>query len=183
MAARPNYRGWMLVVAVVVLMTAGWGEGADESGAAVVKPKPYKKSKLSYYVQVVRGHPSMGILLKPLNSSYNHGMGFTTIFALNMTQTKANTSRPLGVARGYTVNTAYASDTEYAGFETEIISYDDGEYKGTIHFQAMLDGSSAEVAILGGTGSFRSVRGWGTVTQTLLQLPYVVYFHKLHFVR
>ncbi|KAH7290036.1 hypothetical protein KP509_30G029600 [Ceratopteris richardii] len=109
-------------------------------------------------------------------------MGLTTIFNLNMTMGQSNDSTPLGFARGYTVDTAYQAG-QYAGFKTEILSYNDGTYKGTIHFQAMLDGSTAEVAVLGGTGSFRGVRGWGIVTQVLASPPYTVYQHNLKFMK
>ncbi|MCO5596771.1 hypothetical protein L7F22_050840 [Adiantum nelumboides] len=143
-------------------------------------PEPYREAELSYYVQVEQGHPSMGIMLQPVNSSFSKALGLTIAFALNMTQAQASTSKPVGVAHGYTVDTSY--DSSYAGFETEIIRYDDGVYKGTVHFQALLDGSDpAEVAVLGGTGSFRGVVGWGTISQVLRQPPRLVYRHTLYF--
>ncbi|KAH7290037.1 hypothetical protein KP509_30G029700 [Ceratopteris richardii] len=165
-------------VLVIALVALGFFCVIGQEAAA----KKFTKSKLSYYVQVLRGDPSLGILLQPINASFSNAMGYTTIFNLNVTEAQSNTSTAVGFARGYTISTGYKVN-EYSGFESEIISYDDGTYKGTIHFQAMLDGSSAEVAVLGGTGSFRGVRGWGTVTQVLLNPPYVVFYHQLHFMK
>ncbi|KAH7441743.1 hypothetical protein KP509_03G052000 [Ceratopteris richardii] len=120
--------------------------------------------RMQYYVQVFVGDRSLNQnLLPPLNESFSGSFGHGELFAFNATEGPEQTSSRVG--------------------SVELISYDDGNYKGTIQIQGEIRAISPnEVAIVGGTGSFRGARGFGVIERVLLDGPYRRFHHDLHFV-
>ncbi|KAH7441750.1 hypothetical protein KP509_03G052700 [Ceratopteris richardii] len=147
-------------------------------------PAPFRGCRLQYYVQVLVGDVSLDQkLLPPLNQSYSGPFGHAELFALNATEGPEQASRRIGFVRGFTINSAYKASDIVDLIEVELISYDDGTYKGTIQIQGEIRAISPnEVAIVGGTGSFRGARGFGFIEPVLLDGPYHRFHHDLHFI-
>ncbi|KAH7292235.1 hypothetical protein KP509_29G058300 [Ceratopteris richardii] len=145
-------------------------------------PPPFPECRLQYYVEVMIGEVSQS-LLPPINESQTGPFGHANLFAFNATAGPQTAPTRIGSVRGFTLNSANRPSEMIDLIEVELISYDDGVYRGTIQIQGEIRSIPAnEIAIVGGTGSFRGVRGYGFVQQVLLQDRYRRYHHDLHFI-
>ncbi|KAH7441744.1 hypothetical protein KP509_03G052200 [Ceratopteris richardii] len=162
----------------------GSGSSCNIDAATWPGPPPFRECRLQYYVQVFVGDPSLNQnLLPPLNESFSGSFGHGELFAFNATEGPEQTSSRVGSVRGFTIDSAYKASDIIDLIEVELISYDDGNYKGTIQIQGEIRAISPnEVAIVGGTGSFRGARGFGLIERVLLDGPYRRFHHDLHFV-
>ncbi|KAH7441752.1 hypothetical protein KP509_03G052900 [Ceratopteris richardii] len=140
------------------------GSSCNSDSAKWPGPPPFRECRLQYYVQVVVGDVSLNQnLLPPLNQSYSGPFGHAELFAFNATDKPEQASTRIGFV--------------------ELISYDDGKYKGTIQIQGEIRAISPnEVAIVGGTGSFRGARGFGFIERVLFDGPYRRFHLDLHFI-
>mgnify|MGYP002775608609 CR=1 FL=1 len=136
---------------------------------------------LEFYAQVEVGTSDIGIIVSPLDSNTTNSFGEVEAFALNVTSGYETTSTQLGTMRGYTVQTSSTS-TSHA-VEVEVLQYDDGAgTSGTISLQGHITSSADEIAIVGGSGSFRGVRGYDVITYINASSAAVfVYHHALYF--
>ena len=82
---------------------------------------------------------------------------------------------------GSSVDTPYTS-TSYS-VEVEVLDYNDGAgVNGTISLQGLITEATNELAILGGSGSFRGVTGYDIVTYINASSSTIfVYHHALYF--
>lgn len=164
---------------------ANAGECKAEAGR-VAGPPAYRECTLQYYVQVLVGDVSLNQnLFPPLNTSYSGPFGHGELFAFNVTKGPERESELVGYARGFTIDSAYKASQVIDLIEVEFVSYNDGVYKGTIQIQAEIvitPDATNEVAIVGGTGSFRGARGFGFVSRLLLDGNYRLFRHQLHFI-
>ncbi|MCO5571411.1 hypothetical protein L7F22_025151 [Adiantum nelumboides] len=154
---RPRLRPWNIL---------GRNVGADVTG-------------LEYYVQVGLGLPDLQELIPAINTTYSNNFGSTQLFAFNVTEGADPSSTQLGFVRGYTVESSYT--TAGVGVEVEILSYNDGTLNGTVSIQALISNGPNEIAIVGGTGDFRGVRGYGLVNFVNMTDNIVLFHHELHF--
>ncbi|KAH7441754.1 hypothetical protein KP509_03G053100 [Ceratopteris richardii] len=160
------------------------GSSCNSDSAKWPGPPPFRECRLQYYVQVVVGDVSLNQnLLPPLNQSYSGPFGHAELFAFNATEKPEQASTRIGFVRGFTIDSAYKASDIVDLIEVELISYDDGKYKGTIQIQGEIRAISPnEVAIVGGTGSFRGARGFGFIERVLFDGPYRRFHHDLHFI-
>ncbi|KAH7297033.1 hypothetical protein KP509_26G050000 [Ceratopteris richardii] len=142
-------------------------------------PSVFSKDSLTYYVQVEVGAPSLGTLLQPINASISGSFGQAVVFAFNATKSQSRTSKSLGLLRGYTVETNYISGGATRLLEVEFLDYDDGQYKGTLQYQGVVTPESTELAVVGGSGSFRGIRGYVVVTFVSSNNPFSTFLHKV----
>ncbi|KAH7441746.1 hypothetical protein KP509_03G052300 [Ceratopteris richardii] len=157
-------------------VAAGSGSSCNINAATSPGPPPFRECRLQYYVQVFVGDPS-------LNQSFSGSFGHGELFAFNATEGPEQTSSRVGSVRGLTIDSAYKASDIIDLIEIELISYDEENYKGTIQIQGEIRAISPnEVAIVGGTGSFRGARGFGLIERVLLDGPYRRFHHDLHFV-
>ena len=140
---------------------------------------------LQYYVQVELGAPDFQVGLPALNQTSSAQLGQINVFDLNVTEGFDRfTSQCLGSVRGYTVETSYVSGEDASrAVEVELLTYNDGRgVEGTISMQGVIKDTPNEIAIVGGTGSFRGVRGYAAIDIAINDtLPYLVYHHSLYF--
>ncbi|KAH7331432.1 hypothetical protein KP509_20G032800 [Ceratopteris richardii] len=145
-------------------------------------PPKFKEKKLQYYVQLETGLPGISLnFIPPIDPAFSAGFGSGTIFALNITKTVSRSSEQLGAVRGYTVQTGYLALPDSWLLETAMIVYDDGKYKGTIQVQGLVQEELTEVAIVGGSGSFRGAQGVVVVTVVVDELPFRTFHHDITF--
>lgn len=150
----------------------------EEAGSA---PPAYEACRLEYYLHVEVGDAGLNQNFLPaLNESYTGSFGHGEIFAFNITKGAEPDSTALGTVRGYTLQSAYRAG-ESNLIEIEFVVYDDGVYKGTIHIQGQILPSPNEVAITGGTGSFRGARGYGFIVHQFVDGNYRLFRHDLRF--
>ncbi|KAH7429391.1 hypothetical protein KP509_09G046000 [Ceratopteris richardii] len=133
---------------------------------------------LDYYVQLGLGGPDLQDLLPAINSTAS-SFGQTQLFTLNVTQEQDPSSTLLGTVRGYTVQSSYTGDS--VGVEVEVLIYDDGTLSGTVSIQGVVQSSGTEVAVVGGTGDFRGVKGYGVVTFANATATNFIFHHQLYF--
>ncbi|KAI5084522.1 hypothetical protein GOP47_0000691 [Adiantum capillus-veneris] len=137
-------------------------------------------TSLEYYVHVGFALPSLGTLIAPIDSSGSTGtFGQTQLFAFNVTEGADPTSYSLGSMRGYTVQASSTAD--FHGVEVEVLTYDDGSLNGTISLQGLINAGTNEIAIVGGTGDFRSARGYAIITFLNSTATVALYHHQLFF--
>ncbi|MCO5607150.1 hypothetical protein L7F22_061343 [Adiantum nelumboides] len=165
---------------------ADGGSSCNAEAANVAGPPAFRECRLQYYVQVLVGDPSLHQnLLPPLNTSYSGPFGHAELFAFNATAGPERDSASVGTVRGYTIDSAYRVSDTIDLIEVELISYNDGVYKGTIQIQGEIVATPGpagnEVAIVGGTGSFRGARGFGLIARVFIDGPYRRFHHDLHF--
>ncbi|KAH7331429.1 hypothetical protein KP509_20G032600 [Ceratopteris richardii] len=142
----------------------------------------FKPRNLQYYVQLRVGDPGLSAsFIPPINTTFSAGFGAGTLFALNITETVSRSSKQLGAVRGYTVQTGYLGFPDSWLLETAMIIYNDGVYNGTIQIQGLVQQQLTEVAIVGGSGSFRGARGIVVVTLVVDQLPLRTFRHDVTF--
>ncbi|KAH7441749.1 hypothetical protein KP509_03G052600 [Ceratopteris richardii] len=160
------------------------GNSCNRVAAKLPGPPPFCKCRLQYYVQVLVGDVSLNQNLLPrLNQSYSGPFGHAELFAFNATEGPEQAFTRIGYARGFTIDSAYKASDIIDLIEVELISYDDGKYKGTIQIQGEIRAISPnEVAIVGGTGSLRGARGFGFIERVLLDGSYGRFHHDLHFI-
>ncbi|KAH7427403.1 hypothetical protein KP509_10G043000 [Ceratopteris richardii] len=150
-------------------------EGAEASNEL----PSFKEHQFSYYVQLqTGGAPNLGILRPPINTTISANFGSSTIFAFNVTESELRTSKSLGLIRGYTVETSYVSG-DMRLLEVEFLQYDDGRYKGTVQYQGAVTSTGTELAIVGGSCSFRGVRGYVVVNFISSVPPFSTYRHDV----
>ena len=143
---------------------------------------------IEYYVQVELGASDFGIDLPGLNHTSrpsNAQFGEIDVFNLNITDgIDRTTSQNVGSVRGFTIQSSYLPGASASrDVEVEVLTYDDGNgLKGTIMLQGIIENAPNEIAIVGGTGSFRGVRGYAFIDIVVNNtLPYLVYHHSLFF--
>jgi hypothetical protein len=133
------------------------------------------------------GASDFGVDLGPLNGSRSGAFGEVDVFDLNITDgADASSSRCLGSVRGFTVQTSYdpaSGSASSRDVEVELVTYDDGMgLNGTVSMQGLILNAPNEIAIVGGTGSFRGVRGYALIDLVNNRhLPRLVYHHTLFF--
>ena len=139
--------------ALVVLTLSIISSRADAS-------KPFV---LKYFVHIeTNGDPAAtDAFLPPLNSSFSADFGSGSLFALNATEGISPTSKQLGYSRGYAIETSYLANVS-RGVETVVLEYADGDkHNGTFVVVGSVGVSGTnEVAIVGGTGTFRGANGY-----------------------
>jgi hypothetical protein len=161
-------------LAALLLLSMIWCELPP--GAAVATPMMNASAALEYYVQVVVGQPYTGELVAALDSSATYSFGSVEVFDFNITAGESNTSQALGHVRGYTVQASYTATSHEV--EVEVVSYDDGAgTNGTLSLMGLVNLATNEIAIVGGSGSFRGARGYVVIS---LINPNV-YHHSLYF--
>ena len=143
---------------------------------------------IEYYVQVELGASDFGVDLPGLNHTShpsNAQFGEIDVFNLNITDgVNRMTAQNVGSVRGFTIQTSYLPGASASrDVEVEVLTYDDGNgLKGTIMLQGIIENAPNEIAIVGGTGSFRGVRGYALIDIVVNNtLPYLVYHHSLFF--
>ncbi|KAH7427399.1 hypothetical protein KP509_10G042600 [Ceratopteris richardii] len=165
----------ILVLVVVFSLPAALllkpAEGSDE-------PPLFKKNHLKYYVQLESGKPGNARSAEPINTTFSNNFGQSAIFAFNVTKSKSRTSKVLGFVRGYTVETSYAANT-LTLLEVEFLEYDDGHYSGTLQYQGVVTMEGSQLAIAGGTGSFRGLQGYVEVSVESKVEPFTTYRHDV----
>ena len=169
---------WAMLAIVLALSQPVVGQDAAGSSGASNASSSSSSSSLEYYVQVVAGAPYTGQLAPPFNSNTTYNFGAVQIFDFNITEEAAsNSSKSLGHVSGYTVQTSYTATSQE--LEVEVVSYDDGAgVNGTLSFQGLINPSTVnEIAIVGGSGSFRGARGYVVISK----INPTVYHHSLHF--
>ncbi|KAH7431168.1 hypothetical protein KP509_08G034000 [Ceratopteris richardii] len=132
---------------------------------------------LKYYVQAGLTAAYLGELIPPLNSTQST-FGQTKLFAFNVTEGEDATSRLLGSMRGYTVQASATPD--YHSVEVEVLEYNDGSLNGTISLQGIVTvGKTNEIAVVGGTGDFRGIRGYAVISFISSSDTLALYYHEL----
>ena len=158
--------GAALMAIVVAMSQPVVGEGGTSNAS----------SSLEYYVQVVVGPPYTGQLAPPFNANTTYNFGAVQIFNFNITEGASNSSKSLGYVSGYTVGTSYTATSHEV--EVEVVSYDDGAgVNGTLSFQGLINESTNEISIVGGSGSFRGARGYVVISM----INHNLYHHSLYF--
>ncbi|KAH7445579.1 hypothetical protein KP509_01G015700 [Ceratopteris richardii] len=79
------------------------------------------------------------------------------------------------MVQGYTMQSSYTRAS--IGVEVEVLIYNDGTLSGTI-----IQSSDTEVAIVGGTGDFRGVKGYGVITFANAIATNLIFHHQLGYV-
>ena len=167
--------------AVVLLATMHWpgavGAGRYHSQIMITNDTSgIRNASLEYYVQVVVGTPYTGEVAPALDNDTTYSFGSVEVFDFNITAGASNVSESLGHVRGYTVQASYTSTSHEV--EVEVVSYDDGAgTNGTLSLQGLINLSTNEIAIVGGSGSFRGVRGYVIISM----INPNVYHHALYF--
>ena len=146
----------------------------------------YKPFVLKYYVHIeVNG--ALGAtdkFLPPVNASFSADFGSASLFALNVTEDLSPTSKQLGYSRGYAIETSYLASLS-RGVETVVLEYaDGGEHNGTFVIAGVVGTSGTnEVAIIGGTGTFRGANGYLLISfaQLLNNATLFTFAHEAHF--
>jgi hypothetical protein len=146
---------------------------------------PYKLFVLHYYVHIqIGGVNANPDFLPALNASYSARFGSAVLYALNATEGLEPTSKKLGFSRGYTIETSYLANVS-RGLETVVIEYDDGTgaRNGTFVLTGLVGTSGAnEVAITGGTGTFRGADGYALISfQRVAPNNIYTFRHESHF--
>jgi hypothetical protein len=137
---------------------------------------------LEYYVQVDTSGDDIGIIVEPTDADSTASFGEIEAFAFNVTSGyDAASSQLLGVIRGFTVQTSSSSTSH--SVEVEVLVYDDGAgTNGTLSLQGHITSSADEIAIVGGSGSFRGVSGYDVITYVNASSSTLfVYHHALYF--
>ena len=180
---------WVVALwAVVVLATTTHWQGALGAGryhsyvgaakdaVSVNDTGTGRNASLEYYVQVVVGTPYTGEVVPALDTNTTYSFGSIEVFDFNITAGTSNVSESLGHVRGYTVQVSYTSTSHEV--EVEVVSYDDGAgTNGTLSLQGLVNVSTNEIAIAGGSGSFRGARGYVIITM----INPNVYHHAVYF--
>ena len=149
------------------------------------KKSTYKPFVLNYYVHIqIGGINANPNFLPALNQSFSANFGSGVLFALNVTEAINVTSKQLGYSRGYTIETSYLTGVA-RGLETVVIEYNDGtgKHNGTFVITGLVGTSGTnEVAIVGGTGTFRGANGYALISFVRVA-PNNVYtfYHDSHF--
>ena len=173
----------MWAVIVHALITSDQGCAHEMKAARSAIPTPSVPS-LEYYVHVELGGPSIARLAGALNQNFSAEFGEVDVFNLNITSGRdPHASPPIGYVRGFTVQTSYSpGSTASRNVEVEVISYNDGfGLNGTISLQGLILLAPNEIAIVGGTGSFRGVRGYALIDMVANNMPVLLYHHSLFF--
>eukprot|EP00250_Pteridium_aquilinum_P015769 c22753_g1_i1 orf=210-755(+) len=165
----------LLLVGILLVVAAS-------SDVSVTKqPRPFKKHNLQYFVQLQVGTPGLAPgFLPPVNTTFSANFGSGVLFAFNLTTGLSPTSKPLGSVRGYTVETNFVAGSTPLQLEVAVVEYDDGRFAGTIHLQGLVQPAATEVAVTGGTGSFRGARGYITVNLVKDSPSLRTFSHDLH---
>lgn len=119
-------------------------------------------------------------LIPAINTTTLNNFGLTQVFALNVTVGADPTSTQLGYVRGFTVQASYTSVA--SAVEVEIVEYNDGTLNGTVSIQGLVLNGATEVAVVGGTGDFRGVSGYGIITFVNATDTMFLFHHALYFV-
>ncbi|KAH7427426.1 hypothetical protein KP509_10G043900 [Ceratopteris richardii] len=160
-----------VILSVVTAHLLGVAEASNE-------PLLFMSHNFTYYVQVEMGAPGLDIAAPPINPGISANFGQLTMFAFNATEGQSRMSKPLGFVRGYTVETSYVSG-DMQLLEVEFLEYNDGRYNGTIQYQGAVTPEGTELAIVGGSGSFRGVRGYLVVTFSSSDPPFSTFRHDV----
>ncbi|MCO5583617.1 hypothetical protein L7F22_037530 [Adiantum nelumboides] len=166
----------LLVAALLVVALSTTAVSGDK------EPRRFKKHHVRYYAQLQGGAPGLAPgFLKPVNTSFSANFGAGTLFAFNLTKGVSRTSKQLGSVRGYTVETSFLGGNDSRLLEVAYIEWDDGRYAGTLQVQGLVQVAKTEVAITGGSGSFRGARGYLVVTLAKNdQPPFLTFAHDLY---
>ena len=153
---------YCLVLALLLCAARGPGGSAEAR-----RSPPYKPFVLKYFVHIeVNGAlGATDAFLPALNSSFSADFGAASLFALNVTEAVSPTSRQLGYSRGYAIETSYLTGVS-RGIETVVLEYaDGGQHNGTFVITGAVGTSGTnEVAIVGGTGTFRGANGYTLIS-------------------
>ncbi|KAH7331324.1 hypothetical protein KP509_20G026900 [Ceratopteris richardii] len=172
----------IIPVAMTLLMAVLLSESATSLVSASNDPRPFRFHRLQYYVQLDVRSPGISTrFIPPINTTRSANFGAATLFALNVTKDVEPTSQQLGAVRGYTVETSYLGFPDSALLEVALVEYDDGIYQGTLQLQGLAQQQLTELAIEGGSGSFRGARGYLVVTLVVDQLPTRTFRHDVTF--
>ncbi|EFJ32025.1 hypothetical protein SELMODRAFT_87848 [Selaginella moellendorffii] len=138
--------------------------------------KQGKVTFLQFYMHdiVTAKHPTAVMVAKP--PSRNDSFGLVMIIDDLITQGPSSSSKVLGRGQGTYMVCSLTGINLLFSFAAVL---DTPEYKGTISFHGldMLALTVREFAVTGGTGDFRSVRGYATIeTQALKGLNAVLLF-------
>ena len=159
---------------------------AHGPGLAKARRSPYKPFVLKYFVHIeVNGAlGATDAFLPVLNSSFSADFGSGSLFALNVTEAVSPTSRQLGYSRGYAIETSYLTGVS-RGIETVVLEYaDGGKHNGTFVITGAVGTSGTnEVAIVGGTGTFRGADGYTLISFAgmLKNGTLFTFAHEAHF--
>lgn len=181
----PSSSSLMIILgytALLLLSRASMGIRAESEDKQL---KPFKRSKLEYYVQAHVGPGSAASsdrFLPALNATATAKFGGGNLFAFNITKGADPASAQLGFVRGYTVETSYLASRSSA-VETATIEYEDAKYKGTFTVVGILGAAGPnELAIVGGTESFRGAQGWLTINlANTTGFSLFTFHHEAHF--
>ncbi|KAH7331325.1 hypothetical protein KP509_20G027000 [Ceratopteris richardii] len=169
-------------VAMALLMAVLLSESATSLVSASNNPRPFRGHRLQYYVQLDVRSPGISTrFIPPINTTRSANFGAATLFALNVTKDVEPTSQQLGAVRGYTVETSYLGFPDSALLEVAMVEYDDGVFKGTFQLQGLAQQQLTELAIKGGSGSFRGAQGYLVVTLVVDNLPTRTFRHDVTF--
>ena len=170
------------LVFTLLLCAAAWVPG----GGVEARQSPYKPFVLKYFVHIeVNGAlGATDAFLPVLNSSFSADFGSGSLFALNVTEAVSPTSRQLGYSRGYAIETSYLTGLS-RGIETVVLEYaDGGKHNGTFVITGAVGTSGTnEVAIVGGTGTFRGANGYTLISfaAMLKNGTLFTFAHEAHF--
>ena len=179
---RPNMHtivSYYRLVLALLLCAPAWG-GVE------ARQSPYKPFVLKYFVHIeVNGAlGATDAFLPALNSSFSADFGSGSLFALNVTEAVSPTSRQLGYSRGYAIETSYLTGVS-RGIETVVLEYaDGGKHNGTFVITGAVGTSGTnEVAIVGGTGTFRGANGYTLISfaAMLKNGTLFTFAHEAHF--
>ncbi|KAH7331328.1 hypothetical protein KP509_20G027300 [Ceratopteris richardii] len=169
-------------VAMAVFVTAVLSGLSTNVISAASSPHPFKGKHLEYYAQLDVRLPGISTaFIPPINTTVSANFGAGTLFALNITEEVAPSSKLLGSVRGYTVETSYLGFPDSWLLEVAFVEYNDGKYNGTLQLQGLAQQSLTELAITGGSGSFRGAKGYLVVTLVVDSLPTRTFRHNLTF--
>ncbi|KAH7331320.1 hypothetical protein KP509_20G026600 [Ceratopteris richardii] len=169
-------------VAVALLIAVLLSDLSTNLVSASNTPRPFKKHHLHYYVQLDTRSPGISLkFIPPINTTLSANFGAGTLFALNVTKDVEPTSKRLGTVRGYTVETSYLGFPDSALLEVAMVEYDDGKYSGTLQLQGLASQQLTELAVQGGSGSFRGLHGYLVVTLVVDHLPTRTFRHDVTF--